>query len=616
MNTNTNTNNKISDIDLIGKFDNRAKLTALDKAYAIAEFDLFGTLIEANSNFCRILGYDRTEMINQNHRMFLFEEQRQEHDHFWPSVISGNIRSGEFRRRNKHGDHIWIHAAYTPIIDDDGQHIGVIKLALDITQQKYLTNEHRIKIEAIDNSQGVIEFDREGYITYVNENYLELTGYEENELLRQHHKLLYEKNYLNTPEYDKFWATLQRGQSISGRFHRLGKNNKSFWIQATYNPIMDDDGTIKKVIKYAHNITHNVETEKKAEQQGAILDILLSAHDSFLIDHNLPSACDKVFSRLLNVTNSEFGFIAKVQEDEEGKSLYIPSISNLSWDKETREWYNQQRKINGGLVFRQLDNLFGYAVTHNKVVCTNNLAAHPASRGFPPGHPTLYAFLAIPITHNDKPIGMIALANRPDGYDQHLINLLAPLVKTLGIIIHARVLEDERKQIEETLRFNAGHDFLTGLPNRSNFFEQANELFHCGKPRASIKKCYLALLDIDFFKKINDKYGHLAGDAVLKELATLLRLSLRSDDLFARIGGEEFIILLNNVSHKTAMNIVERIRMQIEQHTLLYEQQMLKFTISVGVAPWRPHFTSVDDWIQLADENLYAAKRQGRNCVK
>ncbi|RBP66841.1 GGDEF domain-containing protein [Brenneria salicis] len=72
---------------------------------------------------------------------------------------------------------------------------------------------------------------------------------------------------------------------------------------------------------------------------------------------------------------------------------------------------------------------------------------------------------------------------------------------------------------------------------------------------------------------------------MLKELATLLRLSLRSDDLFARIGGEEFIILLNNVSYKTAMNIVERIRTQIEEHTLLYEQQTLKFTVSVGVAP-------------------------------
>ncbi|MFC3396592.1 sensor domain-containing diguanylate cyclase [Brenneria rubrifaciens] len=609
-------NSQLSDTDLITRLYSQDKLVALDKAYAIAEFDPFGRLVEANTCFCNMLGFDKAEIINQHHKTFLLEQQRQEHDHFWPSVINGDIRFGEFKRRTRHGDPIWIHAAYTPIVDDHGQNIGIIELALDITRQKYFTTEHRIKLEAIDNSQCVIEFDREGYIIHVNDNYLTLTGYKREELLGEHHKLLYEEAYLQSSEYKKFWRTLRRGQSISGRFHRLGKNNMSLWIQATYNPIMDDHGNISKVIKYAQNITQNVQTEKKAEQQGAILDILLSAHDSFLLDHDLPSACDKVFSRLLNVTNSEFGFIAKVLEDKKGKALFIPSISNLSWDKKIRAWYNRQRKTHGGLVFRQLDNLFGHAVTHNTVVCTNNLATHPAGQGFPTGHPPLYSFLAIPITHNGKPIGMIALANRPSGYDQNLIDLLAPLVKTLGIIIHARDLEDERRRTEETLRFNAGHDYLTGLPNRSNFFEQANAFFQSSQRNVNVKKSCLALLDIDFFKKINDKYGHLAGDAVLKELAGLMRLSLRNDDLVARIGGEEFILLLRNVSYKTALTIIERIRKRVEQHSLSYEQKTLKFTVSMGIAPWRPDFASVDDWIQRADENLYAAKRQGRNCVK
>ncbi|KHT04559.1 sensor domain-containing diguanylate cyclase [Pectobacterium brasiliense] len=609
-------NNQSVDVDLITRFDNEAKLHALNSVYAIAEFDLAGKLIEANPLFCKMLGYKKEDIIQKNHTLFMPEALRQKHDHFWHDVIKGNINAGEFQRKTQKGDIIWLHAAYTPIIDHSGRRIGVIKLALDITQEKRLMSEHRAQLDAIENSQGVIEFDKDGYITHVNKHYLMLTGYEEKEILGLHHKSLCDPLYTEQADYQTFWETLHRGHPISGRFHRLGKGRHSFWIQATYSPVMDSDGNVRKIIKYAHNITQNVETEKKAHQQGIILDILLSVHDSFLLDHNLPSACDKVFERLLSVTNSTFGFIATLQEDEDGQSLYLPAISNLAWDDETLNWYRHQRRTHGGLRLRKLDNLFGHVVTHNTVVCTNNLLRQKAGRDLPPIHPALYSLLGIPITHNGKAIGMIALANRREGYDQTMIELLAPLVKTLGIIIHARSLEDERTQIEASLRFNAGHDFLTGLPNRSSFFEQANAFFQNKKQSHQTDKSCLAIIDIDLFKNINDQYGHLAGDAVLRELAMLMRMSLRQEDLVARLGGEEFIILLKDVSYQTAVVTIERIRQAIEQHTLEYDRQNLRFTISAGIAAYCSDLASVEDWIQLADENLYAAKRQGRNCVK
>lgn len=96
----------------------------------------------------------------------------------------------------------------------------------------------------------------------------------------------------------------------------------------------------------------------------------------------------------------------------------------------------------------------------------------------------------------------------------------------------------------------------------------------------------------------------------------LMRMSLRQEDLVARLGGEEFIILLKEVSYQTAVVTIERIRQAIEQHTLEYDRQNLRFTISAGISAYRSDLASVEEWIQLADENLYAAKRQGRNCVK
>ncbi|KHN53695.1 sensor domain-containing diguanylate cyclase [Pectobacterium fontis] len=609
-------NNQSVDVDLIARFDSEAKLHALDSIYAIAEFNLAGILLEANSLFCQMMGYEKEDIIKKNHTFFIPESQRPKHDHFWHDVIKGNINEGEFQRKTQKGDLIWLHASYTPIIDDKGQLIGIIKLATEITQEKLLELEHRARLDAIEKAQGVIEFDKDGYITHINKHYLTLTGYEKKELLGQHHRLLCDPVDTGKADYQVFWETLHRGKSISGRFHRLGKHGHSYWIQATYSPIMDNEGNVRKIIKYAHNITQNVETEKKAHQQGVILDILLSVHDSFLLDHNLPSACDKVFERLLNFTNSTFGFIATLQEDENGKSLYLPAVSNLAWDEEMLLWYRNQRRIHGGLKLRKLDNLFDDVITHNEVVCTNNFQRQKISLALPPIHPTLYSLLGIPITHNDKTIGMIALANRQEGYDKTIIELLAPLVKTLGIIIHARSLEDERTQIEASLRFNAGHDFLTGLPNRSSFFEQANAFFLLKNPKEHTERSCLAIIDIDLFKNINDQYGHLAGDAVLKELAILMRMSLRKDDLVARIGGEEFIILLKDISYKNAIKTLESIRKVIEQHTMEYDHKHLHFTISAGLAAYHHDLASIEDWIQLADENLYAAKRQGRNCVR
>ncbi|MGE6108103.1 GGDEF domain-containing protein [Aeromonas sobria] len=271
----------------------------------------------------------------------------------------------------------------------------------------------------------------------------------------------------------------------------------------------------------------------------------------------------------------------------------------------------------GGLIFSKLDNLFGHVVTHNTLVCCNDLPRHPASRGVSPhGHPHLDSFLGIPIRHKGEAIGMIALANRPGGFDEALVTLLEPLTTTLGTLIHARNLEDERSRMERVLRFNAEHDFLTKLPNRSSFFSQANLLLeHIQRHPAEGEACCLALIDIDFFKQINDEHGHLAGDAVLRELAQLLMQTVRSQDLVARFGGEEFIMLLRHTALEAAHGIMERTRQQIANHPFLHQRQEIAVTISAGITPYQMSYRCMDDWLQCVDQRLYEAKRRGRNRI-
>ncbi|MGB6188271.1 MAG: diguanylate cyclase [Aeromonas molluscorum] len=471
------------------------------------------------------------------------------------------------------------------------------------------------RLTALDRAYGIVEFDLNGCMVSVNPRLCAILGYNPEELIGQPHSLLLPPEQQG--EHDSFWQGVLCGEIYAGKCRRIMRSGRSVWLHATYMPISDEVGSLLGVIKLAHDITSEVLAEQRVELQSQLFDIIVVAHQSFLLDRNLASACDTVFERLLSVSQSDYGFIGIVQCEEERLSLYVPSISNVSWNEATHAWYEQQRQDRGGLIFSKLDNLFGHVVTHNTLVCCNDLPSHPASRGVsPPGHPHLDSFLGIPIRHKGEAIGMIALANRPGGFDEALVTLLDPLTTTLGTLIHARNLEDERNRMERVLRFNAEHDFLTKLPNRSSFFIQANILFdHLQHHPAEREACCLALIDIDLFKQINDEYGHLAGDAVLKDLAQLLLQAVRSQDLVARFGGEEFIMLLRGATLKDAQEVMDRTRQQIEHHVFLHHDQSIAVTISVGLTPYQPSYHCMDDWLQCVDLRLYDAKRQGRNRI-
>ncbi|QXB56515.1 MULTISPECIES: diguanylate cyclase [Aeromonas] len=468
---------------------------------------------------------------------------------------------------------------------------------------------------ALERAYGMVEFDLDAHIVSVNPLFCNMLGYEPEALVGQSHLLLLPRE--QHVEHALFWQRVLNGEIHSGEFRRITREGGTLWIHATYMPITDEKGTLLGVIKLAHDITSGVLAKQRVELQSRLFDIVVAAHQSFLLDRNLASACDTVFERLLSVSQSTYGFIGILQYEEGNPSLYVPSISNVSWDEQTHAWYEQQRQNRGGLIFSKLDNLFGHVVTHNILVCCNDLPSHPASRGVSPrGHPHLDSFLGIPIRHKGEAIGMIALANRPGGFDDALVALLEPLTTALGTLIHARNLEDERSRMERVLRFNAEHDFLTKLPNRSSFFSQANVVLeHIQRHPAGGEACCLALIDIDFFKQINDEHGHLAGDAVLEELASLLMQAVRSKDLVARFGGEEFIMLLRGVGLEEAHVIMERTRQLVERHHFVYQQQAITVTISVGLTSYQMGYRRMDDWLQCVDQRLYEAKRRGRNRV-
>jgi len=163
------------------------------------------------------------------------------------------------------------------------------------------------------------------------------------------------------------------------------------------------------------------------------------------------------------------------------------------------------------------------------------------------------------------------------------------------------------------LELAAYTDALTGLYNRKHFTELAvAEIQRSSRMNLLL---YTAMLDFDFFKTVNDTYGHLAGDMVLKTIAEAVRNSIRSYDLLCRYGGEEFVLLFAVRNEKEAYDVAERIRKGVERCVINYEKNELKITCSIGLAKFLSNDT-LDTSIKKADEALYAAKNAGRNQVK
>jgi diguanylate cyclase (GGDEF)-like protein len=154
-------------------------------------------------------------------------------------------------------------------------------------------------------------------------------------------------------------------------------------------------------------------------------------------------------------------------------------------------------------------------------------------------------------------------------------------------------------------------DFLTGIYNRRYFYSVGRKLFENSK-RNNLS-IIIAMLDIDFFKKVNDQYGHDAGDLVIKKVAQTLQRRFRKTDIVSRIGGEEFCVLTCNMGIDNAVNIFEEIRKQIEDSEIIYKDNKLKITVSIGICC--KLMDSLEDMIKISDEMLYKAKTGGRNQV-
>lgn len=233
-------------------------LQAVSRSMACVMFDAQGHLLDANNNFLQAMGYTLDEVKGRDHSMFCEPDlvQSAEYRDFRSALSAGTVHQGQFRRVRKDGSAIYLEASYTPVRDENGHITGIVKVAQDITDKAQQDMHVRALQQAMDRSMARIEFTPDGHILDANDNFLNAVGYRLSELKGKHHRMFCTQAYQHSPEYQHFWADLADGRFHSGECERVAKGNRPLWLEATYNPVVDDQGKVVGVVKFATDVTH------------------------------------------------------------------------------------------------------------------------------------------------------------------------------------------------------------------------------------------------------------------------------------------------------------------------------------------------------------------------
>ncbi|EGO0810105.1 PAS domain-containing protein [Campylobacter lari] len=297
---------------------------------AMIEFQTDGTIISANENFLKTMNYSLDEIKGKHHSMFCLPEvvKSQRYVDFWRDLKGGKSRNGLFRRIAKGGKDIYLEANYLPILDQNNKVYKVIKFANDITQRHYEMLDLKNTIDAANRSMAIIEFNPYGEILNANENFTQTMGYSLSEIKGKHHSMFCEEKFRNSKEYTIFWEELRSGKFQSGKFIRFGKNNKLIHLEASYNPIKNDDGEIYKVIKFATDITEQVIRD---EEKLKLISELAEQNDNLTQEGD--SVIENTVQNIQNIAemmNNSSNLVSSLNEQSEEIKNIIQTISDIA----------------------------------------------------------------------------------------------------------------------------------------------------------------------------------------------------------------------------------------------------------------------------------------------
>ncbi|MGZ8365477.1 MAG: methyl-accepting chemotaxis protein, partial [Nitrospira sp.] len=244
-----------------------ARIDIMNTTSIVSEADLKGNIIAINDKYIEISKYSREELMGRPHSITRHPDMPKEiFRTMWQTIARGDMFRGIIKNRAKDGTPYYVDAVIQPIMGQNGKPKKYLGVRYDLTQHEIARQNMKGLVEAIDKSYATIEFDLTGTIQNANGLFLQTMGYSLEELKGKHHSMFVAPSYRGTTEYRSFWEKLGRGEYDAGQFQRMAKGGREVWLQASYNPVMDEMGRPFKVIKLATDITGQKQAQFEVEK--------------------------------------------------------------------------------------------------------------------------------------------------------------------------------------------------------------------------------------------------------------------------------------------------------------------------------------------------------------
>ena len=268
----------------------------IDKAAIISVADKKGRITYVNDKFEKVSGWKLEEVMGKDHSIVNSGTQP---DGYWSkmyeTVLKGEIWNDVVCNKAKDGSLYYVDTYIRARFNSNGELEGFTSIRQDITELKKKELDIRNRMNAINQSNAVIEFDLSGDIIYANQNFCNSMGYTLKELKGNHHRIFCTEEYSKSDEYKEFWTKLKNGDYVSAQFNRIKKNGEEIWLQATYNPIFDNDGQVTRVMKIAIDITDKVLQSQEIERKNTYLE-----HAAKILRHDMHSGINTYMPRGVN----------------------------------------------------------------------------------------------------------------------------------------------------------------------------------------------------------------------------------------------------------------------------------------------------------------------------
>ncbi len=471
-----------------------------------------------------------------------------------------------------------------PIKDLDNNIIGVIMVFSDITEE-YRTREalrkNQEQMDAIlSNSPAVIYSyrvkDNRPVISYVNDNAVNVLGFSPEEFL-QDSDLWFQQVH---PEDKRIfsqpvWKKMKKGKPYSFEYRFKHREGNYFWILETQNKIEDEDNL--EIVSVCWDITERKRAERLIQARLNLLTFAQNNSEQKVLQKTLDEVC--------YILDSPIGFFHFVSSDEQELQLKAWSTKTLGSFCQLSNKSNMAYRVSEAGVWVE-------CLRERKPVIHNDYSTLPNRKDLPSGHPQIIRELVVPIFRQGKIVAIMGIGNKPRDYSDEDIQVASYFADIAWSLV-------EQKQNERKIHYISFHDILTDLYNRAFLEEEMKRLDTQRQLPISI-----IMLDLNGLKLVNDTYGHQVGDELLKGVAEILKNSCRQEDIIARWGGDEFVILLPKTGRKSAGEVGKRIRRKSREKKV----RDIPVSIALGVAAKENLNKTLADTLKEAEDYMYKQK--------